>query len=157
MAVRLADIVALTAILASSCGSDSVSGPTPSATSFDGNWSGTAVVATSGVGAVQFTVQNNLVTRFSLTYQFSSFPPGCTFTATESAAISNGSFGFAFQSTNRNAPGLTTRITGTLTSASSGRINTTGISWDGVVCGSSTPLSGASTPTSVIVGKDSSQ
>jgi hypothetical protein len=100
---------------------------------------------------VQFVVQNNVVTQFSLTYEFTSFPPGCTFSSAVNAAISNGGFSFAFQSPNQSNPGLTTQITGTFSSGSTGRVNTTDINWDGVVCGSSIPRSGSSTATSLNV------
>lgn len=152
--------VVVAAIVASSCGGDSMSGPTPTPISFDGTWSGVGVggvgAGIPGVGAVQFVVQNNVVTRFSLTYEFSSFPPGCTFSATANAAISSGGFSFAFQSPNQNNPGLTTHITGMFTSASIGRVNTTDINWVGVVCGSSIPFSGSSPPTSLNTSKETS-
>ena len=161
--LKRACAVVIAAIVAS-CGGESISGPTPTPTptptSFDGTWSGVGVggvgAGIPGVGSVQFVVQNNVVTRFSLTYEFSSFPPGCTFSSAVNAAISNGGFSFAFQSPNQNNPGLTTHITGTFTSASIGRVNTTDINWVGVVCGSSIPFSGSSTATSLNVSKQTS-
>jgi hypothetical protein len=104
---------------------------------------------------VQFVVQNNAVTTFTLTYDF---PVGfCIMPTTVNAPISNGGFGFTFHYVPfpQSTPEFDANITGALGSPSAGLVDVSEINWISLgACGTSFPVSTGSAPaTSVNVSK----
>jgi hypothetical protein len=122
--MRLAGRIVLVVVVAAglACGGKSTTAPSSSSSqaSFNGTWTGRGASgggSTVGIGVVSFdfTVANNTITRFAMTFRFTPGSAGCTFTSTTTAPIANNAFSYAFS----NA-GLTTTITGTFSSNTQG-------------------------------------
>jgi|RhiMethySRZTD1v2_1073278.scaffolds.fasta_scaffold262164_2 hypothetical protein len=133
-------VVAL--VVVSGCGGKSTTAPSSSSSSssFNGTWRGTgasgaASTSNTGVVAFDFTVANNTITRFSLTFRLFPRENGCTFTATTPGSIANNAFTYNFA----NA-GFSTVITGTFSSStqgtgSVGRVDLASVSCAGTING----------------------
>ena len=132
LVVRTA-LILVSLVALSRCGGDTPA--SPSTTARDGTWrgagaSGGASTTNIGVTSLEFVVQNNVITRFTLTFRFTPGSTGCSFTATGTATIANNAFTYAFSS-----GGLTATITGTFSSNTQGTGNTGQVNFAGVSCG----------------------
>jgi hypothetical protein len=135
---RFGRIVVGAAVLAGlACGKSTTAPSTSSSSSsgFNGTWTGRGTSgggSTTNIGVVSFdfTVTNNAITRFAMTFRFSPGSAGCAFTSTTSAPIANSAFSYAFS----NA-GLTTTITGTFSSGTQGTGTVGRVDFASVQCG----------------------
>jgi hypothetical protein len=127
------------ALVLGSVGCGSSKSPTAPGSSssgaYNGTWSGRgasggASATNIGVVAFDFTVQNNAITRFSLTFRFSPGSAGCTYTATTATTLTNNTFSYGFSN-----GGFTTTITGTFTSTTQGSGTVGQANFANVQCG----------------------
>ena len=112
-------VLALSMVIGPGTACKSKTSPSAS-TTYDGTWrgpgaSGGASANNIGVVTIEFVVQNNSITRLTLTMRLVPGTAGCSFVSNTSSAISGTSFSYGFVSGT-----VTSTITGNFTSLTAG-------------------------------------